>query len=396
MKAWRKSAKRLVKRVTMRCLPKWRQIGTRLCLLTSLLLAGCATPVVIVERLDATTFRTWVADMNASARKIATDTSELSRNEQLTRMFLQLSDTLADAPGEASLVWRRWRETSGNLTTLADYFLTRNLLLNYYFNTLGGELFMPLEIDRYGLTLAGTALNQVFGDDVGYIAPWVVSDPSFAIGTSYGPTPVVNRARTNALFELLEQSLGAAGYTGSRLTSAAVMQTVAANEVAHATLLDRFDFGVDSDERLRALSLDLPGLRIKTARQAHEFVSDAASLATHPAAIYGMTTSLLASLALSNTGELRVSGDEPYAPGAAFFANSVTTVLNRRGRPPLFDDALKRYQAARPETRDAIALRLASELIASLGSSGYRDLTEDYVQYAAAIVEQLVQNAPSN
>lgn len=362
------------------------------CLLVAgacLLLSACATTSESPGRLSPSEFASWVDSVNKRANLASVSTTGLTTPDRVNRIFEGLIDAAADQPGEAPWVVRVWHERSGNITTLFDYFLSRNYLLNYYFFDLGSTLLIPVERDRYGLTLADRSLDAIFGNEQSYVPPWVVDDRGFVFGTSYGGAPVVNRARVLGLYEWVRTRIDSSSLLGSALNLGAIMQLVAANEVAHATLFRDFSFTVDSPIDTGVIKQLVPGLPISNARQLHEFVSDAASVGTHPAAVFALTANLFKLLDRTADGGLSVDGANAYSPSAVFYINTVQSIVNRRGRKlelkKLIEENLDRPLSG----RQAASAQIASRILEVLGPRGYQKLVGDYHDYARRLVQHI-------
>jgi len=216
----------------------------------AMLVAGCTSnaldPDAKPPKLDDAGFATWVDQVNRTARHaVATGVGETAL-ARIQDVFDAVASTVEEKPGEASWIVSEWRNRSGNIGTLFDYFRSRDYLLNYYFFERGSDLLVPLERDRYGLTLARESLDALFGSG-DYVSPWIVDSPDFVFGTSYGLTPVVNRAKALNLYEWIREHFEKTTRFSGRLDFGSVMQVIAANEVAHATLMQRYGFSVESE-----------------------------------------------------------------------------------------------------------------------------------------------------
>jgi len=355
-------------------------------------LAGCAStaldPAAKPQRLDGAEFTAWVGQVNRAARlAVATEGDETALT-RIQNVFDAVASTVEEKPGEASWIVSEWRKRSGNIGTLFDYFRSRNYLLNYYFFERGSDLLVPLERDRYGLTLARESLDALFGSG-DYVSPWIVDSKDFVFGTSYGMTPVVNRAKALNLYEWIREHFEKTTRFSGRLDFGSVMQVIAANEVAHATLMQRYGFSVESEFDATKLAETLPGLPVSSARQVHEFISDAASIGTDRIAVFAVTANMLSLLTTAEDGRFGLDTDNAYSPGAAFFIQSVQQILNRRGRN-LDLEAMFATQAKsdRPLRRYASG-RLSVQILEALGDDGYRDLVRDYRRYAQILIRHI-------
>lgn len=374
----------------------------RLNLLTALLCCaliggGCATAPIgeAPARLERDQFAEWVQEVNAVARTAVEQSQQKPTVERVRSVFDAVADSVDDAPGEAAWIVNQWRERSGNLGTLFDYFLSRNYLLNYYFFDRGSDFLVALEPDRYGLTLAVDSLDALFDADGEYVAPWIVDSADFVFGTSYGVTPVVNRARAHQLHDWIREHLATTTRYSGRVDFGAVMQVVAANEVAHATLVQRYGYGVDSTVELASLGPRLPGLPVQNARQVHEFVSDAASLGTDRIAIFALTANLLQLASVSRDGTLTPGDRQAYTPGASFFVQSVQEIMNRRGRNIDLAKMIATQASKGRSLRRYATGQLSVQILEALGDEGYRDLMNDYRRYARILIDHVAKAGSS-
>jgi len=350
-------------------------------------LSGCATgPVESPPRLDDTAFANWINGVNRVAAEAAAAGIDKPPLERISQVFDTVATAVQDQPGEASWIITKWRKDSGKVTTLFDYFLTRNHLLNYYFVRHGSRLLMPLKPDRYGLTIAKESLDAMFGPGEIYIAPWIVDDPEFVFGTSYGAVPLVNRARVAELHDWIKEHASANSGFSRSVRLGPVMQVVAANEVAHATLVQRFGFHVSSAFDRQPIADRIPGLLVSDARQVHEFISDAASVNTHRVAIFALTANMLRAL---NSKDGATQSDGPYTPSARFFMDSVQQILNRRGRSLNIADAMRSIDAREPELKRYASGQLAMQILEAMGEAGYQDLRNDYRRYGQLLIDHI-------
>lgn len=356
-------------------------------------LAGCATVPQgdgrAPDRLTPAKFKAWVGEVNSIARVAVADKEDTSKLDRVRHTFDAVSKNVDKTSGEASWIVYQWRERSGNLGTLFDYFLNRNYLLNYYFFDRGSELLVPLERDLYGLTVALDSLKQLFGSDLSFIAPRIVDAPDFVFGTSYGATPIVNRAKAKDLHVWIREHLEKKSTLSSRTGFGTVMQVIAANEVAHATLAQRFKFTVESTFDLTPIKAQLPGLNVETARQAHEFISDAASIGTDRVAIFALTANLLQLSRSSDTGKIELTDNNPYSPGAKFFMQSVQQILDRRGRELDLEKLIVAQINKDRTLRRYASGQLSVQILEALGKDGYRDLVNDYRTYARILIRHI-------
>lgn len=356
-----------------------------------LALAGCAAGPVgdAPPQLSKDEFANWVSQVNSVARKAVVDKQNASTLDQVRHTFNAVADSVDKSPGEASWIISQWRERSGNLGTLFDYFLKRDYLLNYYFFDRGSDLLVPLEHELYGLTVALDSLQAMFGSDEGFVSPRIVDAPKFVFGTSYGATPIVNRAKAQELHVWIREHMEKTSTRFNAVGFGVVMQVIAANEVAHATLAQRYGFTVESPFELAPIQQQLPGLKIETARQAHEFISDAASLGTDRISIFALTANLLQLSSSTSTGEIELSNDSAYSPGAKFFMQSVQQILNRRGRELDLKELIGDQIAKDRTLRRYASGQLSIQILEALGDEGYRDLVNDYRRYAQILIHHI-------
>jgi len=309
------------------------------------------------EKAAATDSSTNVASSSASASAAAGVDPELNR---VAGRIDKLVEYAQRSDSEASWVIRNWSTNSRKIGTLFDYFLTRGYLLNYRYQTLGGNFFIPMGRDRYGLTYASTGLSQIFGEKEIFISPWIVNDDDFTFATNYGPAPFLNRERADELKSRILSGAKTDESVSLGVDLGGVMQMLAAREVARSTLNTRYEFNEQTEFNIDLLLPSIPGLSIESADDVHQFFAQASSLAAHPFGIY-----LLVADTLNVMDELGKDQQIEYARTANgnFFVSSVNEILARLGRPYDVDSAL--------------------------GQRGLDDLRADYVQYAKTILNHI-------
>jgi len=316
------------------------------------------------EKAAATDSSTNVASSSASASAAVGVDPELNR---VAGRIDKLVEYAQRSDSEASWVIRNWSTNSRKIGTLFDYFLTRGYLLNYRYQTLGGNFFIPMGRDRYGLTYASTGLSQIFGEKEIFIAPWIVNDDDFTFATNYGPAPFLNRERAEELKSRILSGAKTDESVSLGVDLGVVMQMLAAREVARSTLNTRYAFNEQAEFNIDSLLPSIPGLSIESADDVHQFFAQASSLAAHPFGIY-----LLVADTLNVMDELGKDQQIEYARTANgnFFVSSVNEILARLGRPYDVDSAFR-----------VSTLRV--------GQRGLDDLRADYVQYAKTILNHI-------
>ncbi len=347
------------------------------------------------KRLGEPDFESWVNQANAfvmqpdqasavSETRVASVQSELDR---VSERVEKLTEFASETDGEASWVVRNWSTNSRNIGTLFDYFLTRGYLLNYRYQTLGGDFIIPMGRDRYGLTYASTGLAQIFGEKENFISPWIINDEDFTFATNYGPAPFLNRERAEELKALILSGASQDESVSLGVDLGVVMQMLAAREVASSTLNTRYGFHQEADFDAESLEGSIPGLSVESAGEVHQFFSQASSLAAHPFGIY-----LLVADTLNVMSDLSTqSQDQEYARTATgnFFVSSVNEILARLGRPYDVDSAFRVSTLRQEDDRWKAVGKIGNEILVHLGQRGLDDLRADYVQYAKTILNHL-------
>ena len=368
-------------------------------------LAACSTTAP--ERLRVDEFGEWIVRANAYvmegetndqstvAKADTTDTHFRPRSGAQDTELQLVSERIArlvgfaqSTDGEASWVIRNWSDNSRKIGTLFDYFLTRGYLLNYRYETLGGNFFLPMGRDRYGLTYASTGLSRVFGEPDNFVSPWIVNDDGFTFAANYGPAPFLNRKRAEELKTRILSGAEEDESVSLGVDLGVVMQMLAAREVASSTLSVRYGFHNEADFNVAPLREAIPGLSVETAPEIHDFFAQATSLAAHPFGIYLLVAD---TLNVMSDAESESDKNSEYARTATgnFFVSSVNEILARLGRPYDVDSAFRVSTLREENDRWKAVGQIGNDILIHLGQRGLDDLRADYVQYAKTILNHI-------